>query len=158
MQLSVWKGVGFGLTSGIITTLGLMVGLNSGTHSKKIVIAGILIIAIADALSDALGIHVSEESDNNKTTRQIWMATLATFWSKLIMASTFIIPILLFDLPTAVIISVVWGLSLIALFSYHVAKHHHEKPSHVMMEHVIITIIVIIATNYVGKLINILFQ
>jgi len=53
----------FGLTSGIITTLGLIVGLHSGTHSKLAVIGGILTIAMADALSDALGIHVSEESE-----------------------------------------------------------------------------------------------
>ena len=53
----------FGLTSGIITTLGLIVGLHSGTHSKLAVIGGILTIAMADAFSDALGIHVSEESE-----------------------------------------------------------------------------------------------
>jgi len=34
MNHSVEIGFSFGLTSGIITTLGLMVGLNSGTHSK----------------------------------------------------------------------------------------------------------------------------
>ena len=157
MQLSIWKGVGFGLTSGIITTPGLMVRLNSGTHSEKIVIGGILIIAIADTLSDALGIHVSEESDNNKTTRQIWMSTLAIFWSKLIIASTFIIPIMLFDLPVAIIISIIWGLSLIAIFSYYVTRHHHEKPHHVVIEHIVITIIVIIITNYIGKIINTAF-
>ena len=31
-------GFNFGLTSGIITTLGLMVGLHSGTHLKLVVI------------------------------------------------------------------------------------------------------------------------
>ena len=55
-------GFSFGLTSGIITTLGLMVGLHAGTHSRLAVIGGILTIAIADAFSDALGIHISEES------------------------------------------------------------------------------------------------
>ncbi|MBH0196170.1 MAG: hypothetical protein HP494_11385, partial [Nitrospira sp.] len=65
-----WKtGLSFGLTSGVITTLGLMVGLHSGTHSRAIVIGGILTIAIADAMSDALGIHVSEESNNSGPTR-----------------------------------------------------------------------------------------
>jgi hypothetical protein len=60
-----WKvGLSFGLTSGIITTLGLMVGLNSSTNSKLVVIGGIMTIAIADSPSDALGIHVSEESEN----------------------------------------------------------------------------------------------
>ena len=32
MRESVKTGISFGLTSGVITTLGLMVGLHSGTH------------------------------------------------------------------------------------------------------------------------------
>ena len=63
MEHSFRVGMSFGLTSGIITTLGLIVGLHSGTHSKLAVIGGILTIAMADAFSDALGIHVSEESE-----------------------------------------------------------------------------------------------
>jgi len=34
MKHSLKTGFSFGLTSGIITTLGLMVGLHSGTHSR----------------------------------------------------------------------------------------------------------------------------
>ena len=54
MEHSFRVGMSFGLTSGIITTLGLIVGLHSGTHSKLAVIGGILTIAMADALSDVL--------------------------------------------------------------------------------------------------------
>ena len=69
---SLRTGISFGLTSAVITTLGLMVGLHSGTHSKMVVLSGILTIAIADAFSDALGIHISEESQNTHTVKQIW--------------------------------------------------------------------------------------
>ena len=62
MKNSLKKGYSFGLTSGIITTLGLIVGLNSSTGSKLVVIGGIITIAIADAMSDALGMHISQES------------------------------------------------------------------------------------------------
>ena len=47
----------FGLTSAVISTLGLMVGLHSGIGSKTVILAGVLTIAIADASSNALGIH-----------------------------------------------------------------------------------------------------
>jgi len=49
MKHQLKTGVSFGLTSGIITTLGLMVGLHSGTQSRIAVVGGILTIAIADA-------------------------------------------------------------------------------------------------------------
>jgi VIT1/CCC1 family predicted Fe2+/Mn2+ transporter len=79
MKRSSKVGFNFGLTSGIITTLGLMVGLNSSTHSKLVVIGGILTIAMADALSDAMGIHISQESENKHTVKEVWESTFYYF-------------------------------------------------------------------------------
>ena len=107
MKTSFKTGLSFGLTSGVITTLGLMVGLHSGTHSRTVVIGGIVTIAVADALSDALGIHVSEESKNSGPTRQIWEATVATFVAKFVIAMTFVVPVLTCPLDQAIVISVV---------------------------------------------------
>jgi VIT1/CCC1 family predicted Fe2+/Mn2+ transporter len=151
MQHSIKKGFSFGLTSGIITTLGLIVGLNSSTHSTKIVVSGILVIAIADALSDAFGMHISEEAENVHSTKQIWAATVATFLAKFIFALTFIVPILLFNLSTAIIISVLWGLGLIVFFSYYLSD---QKKYRVVCEHLLIAIVVILITNFVGKIID----
>jgi len=148
---SLTIGLSFGLTSGIITTLGLMVGLNAGTGSKLAVIGGILTIAIADAFSDALGIHISEESENKHTHKEIWAATIATFLSKFIFALTFIIPVLLFDLPRAIAISIIWGLTALCVFSYRMSVEQGEKPIKVVGEHLIIALIVIVITYHVGN-------
>jgi hypothetical protein len=113
MKHSLKTGFSFGSTSGIITTLGLMVGLHAGTRSKLAVMGGILTIAIADAFSDALGIHISEESENKHTTKEIWESTAATFLSKFVFAITFLVPVLWLELPTAIVVSVAWGLSLL---------------------------------------------
>ena len=150
MNHSVKIGFSFGLTSGIITTLGLMVGLNSGTHSKLVVIGGVLTIAIADAFSDALGIHISEESENKHTTKEIWESTIATFVSKFAFALTFVIPVLLFPLTTAIYVSIVWGFTLLGLFSFYIAKEQGVKPWKVVIEHLVIALAVIIITHYVG--------
>ncbi len=143
-------GFSFGLTSGIITTLGLMVGLNAGTHSKLVVIGGILTIAIADAFSDALGIHISEESEGKHTHRQVWAATLATFLSKFIFALTFIIPVLMFELNTAVLASIIWGLTVLFVFSFKMAREQGGNPWKVVAEHISIAAIVIFITHYIG--------
>jgi len=153
MKDSLRTGITFGLTSGTITTLGLMVGLYSGTHSRKAVIGGILTIAVADSFSDALGIHISEESENVHTTRQIWTATIATFLSKLFFALIFVIPVLLFDLQTSVIINLVWGVSVLTILSYFMAKSQGEAPWKVILEHLIIIAVVIILTHFVGNVI-----
>ncbi len=154
MNHSMKIGLCFGLTSGIITTLGLMIGLYSGTHSKLVVLGGILTIAIADAFSDALGIHISEESENTHTTKEIWQSTIATFLSKFLFALTFIIPLILLELDTAIIVSVIWGLSVLSILSYSLAREQKAKPWKVIGEHLIIALIVIILTHYAGDWIS----
>ena len=154
MRHSIKIGFSFGLTSGVITTLGLIVGLNSSTHSKLVVISGILIIAIADAFSDALGIHISEESENKHTEKEIWASTLSTFFTKFIFALTFVIPVILFPLSTAIIISVIWGLFIISIFSFKIASEQKKNPLIVVLEHLIISIIVKAATYYIGDWVN----
>ncbi len=157
MRHSLKTGLSFGLTSGIITTLGLMVGLHSGTHSRLVVMGGILTIAIADAFSDALGIHVSEESENKHSTREIWESTIWTFLSKFIFALTFIVPILLFPLSTAIMVSIAWGLSMLAIFSLYIAKEQKESPWKVVGEHLLIAVVVIVITHYAGHWIGTTF-
>ena len=151
LKHSLKVGFSFGLTSGIITTLGLMVGLHAGTHSKLAVLGGILTIAVADAFSDALGIHISEESENIHTHRQIWAATIATFLSKFTFALTFVIPVLIFELSTAILVSIAWGLSTLCVFSYRMAKEQEERPFKVITEHLLIALVVITLTNSIGK-------
>ena len=150
MKESLRTGISFGLTSAVITTLGLMVGLHSGTHSKIVVLAGILTIAIADAFSDALGIHVSEEADNKHTTKHIWAATISTFLAKFLFAMTFVVPVVLFSLSTAIVISLIWGLSILTLLSYIIAKSQSEPPWKIVGEHLMIAIAVITITHWVG--------
>ena len=154
MKDSLRIGLSFGLTSAVITTLGLMVGLHSGTHSKIVVLGGILTIAIADAFSDALGIHVSEESENAHTAKQIWGATMATFLAKLLFALTFAVPVLFFSLGVAIVISLVWGLSTMTLISYAIARSQGERPWKIVGEHLMIAVVVISITHYVGDLIG----
>jgi len=151
MKHQLKTGIGFGLTSGIITTLGLMVGLHSGSRSKLLVIGGILTIAIADAFSDALGIHVVEESEGKHTHREIWESTIYTFLSKFIFALTFIVPLLIFQLSLAVIVSVIWGLSLLVLFNLYIASGQRVSKWKVVGEHLLITLVVIVITHYLGN-------
>jgi len=151
LKQSIRTGLSFGLTSGIITTLGLMVGLNSSTHSQRIVMSGILVIAIADALSDALGIHISEESNPQVSIKEVWESTIATFLSKFLVALTFVVPVLLLELSVAITISIIWGLLLIAVISFYIAKQQAQNPLRVILEHLFITILVIIITYYIGN-------
>jgi VIT1/CCC1 family predicted Fe2+/Mn2+ transporter len=156
MRSSIKTGIGFGLTSGIITTLGLIVGLSSGTHSKIVVIGGVLTIAVADSLSDSLGIHISEESKGSNNLKNIWVATISTFLSKFIFALSFVIPVLFLDLSLAVVVSIIWGLLLLGGFSYYIALENGDNVWSVIGEHLLIAVLVIVATHYIGRWISLL--
>ena len=157
MKHSLKVGFSFGLTSGIITTLGLMIGLYASTNSTLVVIGGILTIAIADSLSDALGIHISEESETIHSTREIWESTMSTFVFKFIITSSFIVPIIIFALHTAILINVIWGLVFLGILSYFIGRNQEIKTWHVIVEHLFIAIIVIISTHYIGMMISTIF-
>ncbi len=154
MNHSIQKGFSFGLSSGIITTLGLIVGLYSGTGSKMVVIGGILTIAIADAFSDALGIHLSEEAEGVHSTREIWEATASTFVVKFCFSIIFVLPVIFLETLTAIFISIVWGLLVLGVFSYYIAKKDKANPIKVISEHLTIAVLVIVVTYYVGKWIS----
>jgi vacuolar iron transporter family protein len=157
IQDFIKKSFSFGLTSGIITTLGLMVGLDSSTNSKMVVLGGVLTIALADALSDAFGMHISEEAENTHTSNQIWGSTLVTFSAKLVFALTFAVPVLLLSLPMAMVASVGWALFLLGILSLVLARQQKISPWRVIGEHWTMALLVVALTYLLGQLIAALF-
>jgi VIT1/CCC1 family predicted Fe2+/Mn2+ transporter len=157
MKKSTRKGFSFGLTSGVITTLGLMIGLNYSTHSRLVLIGGILTIAIADTLSDALGIHLSEESDSKNNHHQVWDATFSTAIYKFVVTLTFLIPVLLFSLQTAIFTSIFWGFFLLSFLSVQMARSQKRKALPIVSSHLTIAVVVILLTYLLGTIISNLF-
>ena len=151
-------GIGFGLTSAIITTLGVIVGLGFGLDSKLVIISAILTIAIADSLSDALGVHIAKEAEGNFTHREIWRVTIFTFIFKFIFSLTFLPFIIFLSLPLAIYLSVVWGLLMLSIFSYKLAKFNQERPGKIIFEHLMIAFLVLVLTYLIGIFINNLVQ
>ena len=150
-------GFSFGLTSGVITTLGLLIGLATATNSRLVAIGGVLTIAIADALSDSFGIHVSEEARGKSTSADVLEATISTFLYKFLTAVSFLIPIVFLSLNYAVIASIVWGFFLISLLSFYIAKTENTNYRKVILEHILIATIVIVVSYYVGLFVSSFF-
>jgi VIT1/CCC1 family predicted Fe2+/Mn2+ transporter len=146
----VRTGLFFGATSAVITTIGLITGLNAGTKSITAVLGGILVIAVADAMSDALGIHLAEEANPNTTHSHVWSATIMTFVTKFVFSISFAVPLLLLPLATAVLVCVAWGLLVIVVLSYFLARSQGESPLAIISEHVGIAVLVVILSHYIG--------
>jgi VIT1/CCC1 family predicted Fe2+/Mn2+ transporter len=143
-------GLFFGATSGVITTLGLITGLNAGTQSITAVLGGIFVIAVADSMSDALGIHLAEEADPQTDHEHVWQATITTFLTKFVFALSFAVPLLLLPLGPAVWASIAWGMLVIIVLSYLLAKSRNESPWFIILEHLGIAILVVVLSHFIG--------
>lgn len=153
MRQSLIKGGSFGLTSGVITTMGLLVGLHSGTQSRVAITGGIATIAVADACSEAFGMHMAQESKPGTTTAEIWLAATATFVAKFVFAMSFLVPVMLLELMTATLVGVAWGFGLLTLTSYWMARVNETAPWKSIIEHLFIASLVVVANHFVGVLV-----
>lgn len=140
----------FGAAAAIITNLSLITGLRTGAHAKLSIIGAMLVIALADNISDSVGIHIYQESECLET-KEIWLSTLTNFLTRILVSLSFILLVLVLPMNTAVILSIIWGLLLLAAISYIIAKDRKINPYLAMLEHITIAIIVIIASDFVGK-------
>ena len=157
VKKSYKTGISFGLVSGVLTTLGLLIGLGVGTQSKEVIIGGILTIAVADALSDAFGVHLSQESTGENSKKQIWESTISTFLSKFLLSLTFLIPVLVFDIKTARIIDIVWGFVVITLISFLSSILNRVEKKELIsavLEHVLLFIFTVTLSYLIGTFID----
>ena len=154
MSLSIRKGISFGTTSGVITTLGMIVGVNASTSSRLAVIAAIVAIAIADAFSDAVAMHVSEESEGVHSRNDVFQATLSTFFTKFIFALSFVVPIWFLALDIAVVVDIIWGLLIMTVFNIFLARSQKEGVLRVVFEHLTIAVAVVLITYFVGSFLS----
>jgi len=142
----------FGATAAIITNLGLIAGLRTGVHAKISIIGAMLVIALADNISDSVGIHIYQESECLDI-RETWVSTLTNFLTRVLVSLTFIFLVFFLPLKLAVWFSLIWGLLLLGFMSYKIAKDRGVNHYTAILEHVGIALLVILASNYAGKFI-----
>jgi VIT1/CCC1 family predicted Fe2+/Mn2+ transporter len=141
-----------GATAAIITSMGLIAGLNHGDGARTSIITGLLIIAIADNISDSLGIHIYKESEG-ASKQDIRSSTYGNFTVRLVLASTFVVIVLLFSSHIAFVVSTIWGLLLLAILSHLIAKKRKSRPMREIVWHLVIALIVIAGSRLLGNLI-----
>ena len=109
-------------------------------------------IALADNISDSVGIHIYQESECLETP-EIWFSTFTNFASRIVVSSSFICLVLLLPIKIAVFVSLIWGLLLLATMSYVIVKNRRLNPYVAMFEHISIALVVIVVSNFVGKIV-----
>ena len=141
-----------GATAAIITSIGLIAGLNHGEHAKTSIITGLLIIAIADNISDSLGLHIYKESEC-ASQKEINSSTFGNFITRLLLVVTFIGIVWFLPPRTAFIVSSIWGLFLLSILSYLISKVRNTNPFKEIISHLLVALVVVIGSRFLGYLI-----
>ena len=142
----------FGSTAAIITNICLIVGLETARSGKGPILGGLLTIALADNISDSLGIHMYKETEGAKSRLSV-LATVLNFTARLLISFSFVAIVLLCSAGQSIPAAISWGLVLIAIGSYWIARRNKENVILETVKHMLVAVVVIILSHWVGHLI-----
>jgi len=144
----------FGATSAVTSSLALMIGLNQLGVSKIGMIGALLVIAFADNIADSLGMHIYAESKSKDHAK---LNTLTNYLTRLGITLLMIVFVVALPLQYAIATSIVFGMIVIAVLSYLIAKTHGLNPGRIVAEHLGVTIGILVASQIIGSSIRALF-
>lgn len=147
------RWISFGSPSAIVTSMALIVGLGAATAAKATMLASLLIIGIADNLTNSLSVHIYQESER-MAQGQAFRATVANYAVRLAVTGSFIF--LLLALPTKAVVCacLAWGGFLLSGLSYLLAKVRHVGALSEISKHLGVAAVVILLSNVIGLLIR----
>ncbi len=121
--------------------MGIIVGFDAAMP-RGTVITSLLIIALADNISDSLSIHVYQESEKLGG-KAAFRATLTNFGARLLVALSFVGLVALIPPRWSVLVSLTWGLLLLSALTFSVARARGLKPAPEILKHVAVAVLVI---------------
>jgi VIT1/CCC1 family predicted Fe2+/Mn2+ transporter len=139
----------YGSTAAIVTSMGLIVGFGAADVARAAIVSGLLIIAVADNVSDSLSIHIYQESENLDA-RAAFRATLTNFAARFIVAMSFVGIALLAPLSAAPIAALLWGVLLLVALTHVVARARNARPWRETFKHVTVALAVIAVSRVLG--------
>lgn len=134
-------GIGniFGTYSGIITSLGLMIGLYSNNLERRAYIIGLISLALSDSFSDAFGIY--------NATNKSYSETINAFTGKFIFPLIMIIPFLFTTIQISILVNSVFSIFVIYSISRELKYKNVQIVKNLILTWSVIGFIYIIGLN-----------
>lgn len=148
------SNVSYGGTAAIVTSVALIFGLGAATATKSAIVSGLLIVALADNLTDALSMHIYQESERRLETSEAFMQTWRNFATRLALALTFVLLVLLLPVNWALVASAAWGLSLLTLLTWALARERRVSFAKELGKHFAAALAVILASRAIGAIVT----
>jgi len=148
-----FQNFAYGASSAIMTGLAIIVGLSGTFNAVFNIVTALLIIAIADNVSDAFGIHLQEESQK-LAPKDVGVTTAYNFLARLITTAFLILFVIILPMTLAVIASIIYGFAILIILSYNIAKIQKVNPYKSVIKHLLLAIAIMIASFILRELIS----
>lgn len=150
MKLQI-RNFSFGGTGAIVTNMGLIIGFYEATVTKAMMLTGLLIVAIADNLTDSLSIHIYQESEQLEE-GEAFRATLANFAVRLGLSLSFVFLVAVLPIGVVTVASIIWGMFLLIGLTYLVARSRKRPVLSEIWKHVAVAVAVIFISKIIGHI------
>ena len=145
--------VSFGAASAIVTSMGVIIGFGTAGISKPTIIAGLLIVGLADNLTDSLSIHIYQESERLEE-RAAFKATIGNFATRLLISLSFVVLVFLFSSTNMFLVCLVWGVLLLTSLTWFVARNRNANVLIEILKHLAVAAAVIAVSRVTGTFIS----
>jgi len=148
------QGIAFGIMEGTILIWGLMLGL-SVTQNRGITVIALLVTALADALANAAGLHVSQESEGHHDEKEVMKSTIYCFAATFLVMAFLAVPIILFEsYSSAIMTSSALSVIILGALGYFVAKKRKETVWKISLEYILMGVGVAIVSYALGAIVE----
>jgi len=159
-----FQGVAFGTMDGLITILGVVIGIATATESSAIVIISGIVVGVANSFGNSFGFYASElaeraehiqENQHVSSMAETRRSTVLAFITSLASMTVLIIPFaLLTNLSYAMIVSLTVALAMLFGLGALVGKLSREGPLRFGIHYVLLGLIGAALSFVVGSILK----
>jgi len=153
MTMNKISRISYGGTAAIVTSMALITGLNSVVTGKSTLITALLVVALADNITDSLSIHIYQESAQLDE-REAFIGTLSNFTTRLLGSLSFVLIVVVFPPKVVVLGSIVWGNLLLGVLTYFLARERNVRILPEVIKHLVVAAVAIIISKIIAHLLT----
>ena len=143
------------MSSAIVTTLSVIIGIWFGAKDMKILVASIITIALSDSFSDANGEYNSERMRPLSDERKAFRRGVIVFITKILTSLSFLLPFLFFKNKSPIFlifIDFLWAFLLLCFLGLEVAIFQYLKVKETIFRYLLIAFGISVMAFIGGKI------
>ncbi len=141
--------ISYGGTAAVISSMASIIGLDAAHFSRETIITALLVVALADNLTDSLSIHIYQESERLEK-REVFVGTTTNFATRLVVCLSFVLMVAILPLHLALPAALIFGTILLGVLSYIIARERQVRATTEVLKHLVVAFTVILFSEGIG--------